>query len=177
MKSDYAEMVRITEADQGFARQRIEELEADNAGKDVKIAQYVEKIQTYHAEITTLSDRVEELQNAEPPTTPDIEAMPIVINLRGQVAALTQAFDLSQKEVTLQKQISAELWGKVSNLEKIADEWRGMYDREHALRVNCELLFKEADRRVSVYRFRGKVATAVAVAGAVVIGAKLIAGK
>jgi hypothetical protein len=139
MMSDYAEMVRITEAEQCFARQRREELEADNAGKDVKIAQYVEKIQTYHAEITTLSARVEELQNAEPPTTPDIEAMPIVINLRGQVAALTQAFDLSQKEVTLQKQISAELWGKVSNLEKIADEWRGMYDREHALRVNCEL--------------------------------------
>ncbi len=98
------------------ARQNAVMAEKDRqlAQKDVVITQYVEKTSTLTAEITRLKAN-------EPPTTPEIEAMPIVVNLRAQVATLTVAFSLSQKTVTLQAEEIVLLKGKFDALQAISD--------------------------------------------------------
>ena len=136
----------------------ISRLGAAIAEKDAKVAQYVERVSTLTAELTALQD-------AEPPTTPEIEALPIVVNLRGQVAKLTAAFSLAQDTITLQGEEIALLVGQRELLEGVAAEWRGAYEREHALRVQAEGLFKLSERRVGMNKVVTKVALGVAAAG------------
>jgi len=173
MKADYEFSVRLSDEANAVSRRIIADLEAENAGKDEKIAQYVEEVSTISAKLTVVSARVEELQ-ANEPVQPELESEPLVINLRGQISSLTEMLSLSQEALTTQTLISDTLRGKVTNLEAMVDEWAGMYEREHLLRVQSEGLFKEADRKIRGYRLRGKVATVLTVAGAIVIGSQLL---
>jgi hypothetical protein len=165
-RDDYNELKKITDADHALSLSRIEELTQAVGQANETIVQKEADIAVKNAKILVLSSRLDELIDNEPPTTPDIEAMPIVVNLRGRVAKLTEMFTLSQDVVSLQAEEITALKGKCIALESIGDEWKKSYEKEHILRVQAEGLFKNLERRVKSQGLLGKVKSAVIVGAA-----------
>jgi hypothetical protein len=83
------------------------------------------------------------------PVQPELESQPLVISLRKQVKTLTGMYGLSQETVTLQSEQIGLIVGQYNAQVLISAEWKGMYDKERALRVNCEGLLKVCESRVS----------------------------
>jgi hypothetical protein len=171
MKAAYETERRIAEADHALSMGRIDELtnaigQMDEAivQKDIEITQKAEQIKVLSRDLAYL------IAN-EPPTTPDIESMPIVINLRGQLSKLTEMYSLCEQAVTLQSEEIDVLKGKCIALGAIGEEWRVQYDKEHALRLSAEGLFKLGEHRVGLNKTIAKVA--VGVAAIVVVGSLL----
>jgi chromosome segregation ATPase len=152
-KKDYSELKRITEADHELMSIRVDELNKAIGHRDETIGQLERKVTQYVEKTTTLTAELTALQNAEPQTTPEIESMPIVISLRGQVAKLTEMFSLSQATVAAQRAEIAEYVGQVKDLRQLSEEWKGAYEREHKLRVQAEGLFKICERSRKLNKF------------------------
>jgi len=164
-EAEYAEARRIAEADHELGQRRIEELTKAIGHRDEKIGELDGVIAADVARIRVLEGELRDIQDAEPPTTPEIEAMPIVINLRAQVKKLAEGFNLARETITLQSREIDELKGKCLDLEAISAEWKAAYDREHALRLAAEDLFTLSQRRVGLSKTVAKVALGVAGAG------------
>jgi uncharacterized coiled-coil protein SlyX len=162
-RADYEEGRAIAEADHAMSLERIDALEKDKATqdaviaeKDVKVAQYVEELSTLRGELT-------DLQDAEP-AQPELEREPLVINLRAQIATLTRAFSLSQ-EVVAEREGQIAAWSaKYDAQAQISAEWMAAYEREHALRLAAEGLFKLGERRAGLNKTITKVALGVGAA-------------
>jgi hypothetical protein len=149
LKAAYETDRKIAEADHALSLSRIEELNNAIGQANNAIGLKEAEIAVKNAEILVLSNQLDELIGSEPPTTPEIESMPIVVSLRGQVRTLTEMYSLSQETITLQ---SKQIWlivGQYNAQVLISAEWKSMYDNEHALRVNCEGLLKVCENRVS----------------------------
>jgi hypothetical protein len=169
MRNDYNELVAITDADKKMSDAHIAELTKAIGQADEVIGQKETEIAVNKAKITALSNRLDELVAGEPPTAPDIEAMPIVVNLRGRVAKLTEMFSLSQEVVTLQSEEIDALKGKCVDLVSIVNHLTVQYDKEHALRLSAEKLVVSLEKRVKSQGLLGKVKTvAIGVAAAYV---------
>ena len=80
------------------------------------------------------------LRKNEPATTPEIEKLPIVINLRAQIVALNAGFVDAQKEVADVKLVNLNLVAQLGNDEKIITDVNAKYNAEHAMRLSCEAL-------------------------------------
>ena len=167
-KAEYAEAKAVAEAEQSISLGHIKELTQIVSHMTNEIAGKKAEIAEKDARIVALSTRLDELQNAEP-VQPELEKEPLVINLRGQIAQLTEMFTLSEQAGKL-KDKEIELWAaKYAAQVAISDEWRGNYEREHQLRLMSEGIVSGLEARVRGAKFLNKVAV-VAVAGAVAYG-------
>jgi chromosome segregation ATPase len=164
-KLAYQELRAITEAESKMMSTRLDELNKAIGHRDEAIGKLESEVAAKNLEISAAKTELAELQAAEPPTTPEIEALPIVINLRGQVAKLTDMFNLSQNTITIQSLEIDELWGKTKLLEDVVAEWKGGYEREHALRIQAENMFKICERGRRLQKFWKT--TAIVATGAV----------
>ena len=163
-KLKYEGYKAIVEADHELSRAHIEQLTNEIALKDEKIVTLRGESLAKQERITKLSTRLDELQNGEPPTTPEIEALPIVVNLRQQVATLTEMFTLAQGTIET-KDREIELWSKKYDAQvAISAEWKVMYERENKLRLMGGELITGLERSLKISRLKGKVAT-VAIVG------------
>jgi hypothetical protein len=158
-RHDYNELVAITDADKKMSDAHIAELTKAIGRADEVIGQKETEIAVKNAKITALSNRLDELVNAEPPTTPEVEAMPIVVNLRGQISKLTELFSLSQQAASLQAEEIDALKGKCVDLVSIVNHLTVQYDKEHALRLSAEKLVTSLEKRVKSQGLLGKVKT------------------
>ena len=163
MKQQYEGYRAIAEADHKMSMDRIEELTKEIGDRDKEIGQLERTILQKSATIRELSTRLDELQNAEP-SQPELEKEPLVINLRAQIAKLTEMFALSQGVVEEQRKVIVEWEGKFVAQEKISAEWKQAYEREHALRLSCEGLNKQLEKSYRISLLKGKVVTVAAVA-------------
>ena len=168
-REKYRTMVVETEILKGQSDARIAELARQISAQSDIVSGLKADILVKNQRISALSSQLDELQNTEPPTTPEIESLPIVINLRGQVARLTEMFNLSQEAGKLKDQTIIALENKFTLQVAITDEIVGQLDREHALRLASESLANRAISRYKSSKFLNKAAI-VAVAGAVAYG-------
>jgi chromosome segregation ATPase len=164
-KADYLAFREVVESEKLAMSNRLDFLTKAIGQRDETIGQLEHKVAQYVEKTSTLTAELTALQNAEPPTTPEVEALPIVVNLRAQVSKVTEMLTLSQKTVTLQRQEIDAYVDKVSLLEQVIVEWKGAWDREHTLRVQAEDLFKLYERKQKLNRFWKT--TAVVATGAV----------
>jgi hypothetical protein len=148
-----AEILRLTQVNQAVA------------------AENIELKKTVASDKTTISQqaaRIVELQANEPATTPEIEAMPIVINLRAQVKELTAGFTLAQQTIAKQDKVILNLELTVKNMEGIITEWQAKFNREESLRLASENLTAKYKKTLSR---RGAIITVKnVVIGCLVIG-------
>ena len=148
LKAAYETDRNIAEADHALSIAHIEELNNAIGQANNEVVRLSEEVLSKRKRISELSNQLDELVSNEPPTTPEIESMPIVISLRGQVRTLTEMYSLSQETVTLQSKQIGLIVGQYNAQVLISAEWKSMYDKEHALRVNCEGLLKVCESRV-----------------------------
>lgn len=168
-REKYRTLVVETEILNGQSDARIAELTRQISAQSNIVSGLKADILVKNQRISALSSQLDELQNTEPPTTPEIESLPIVINLRGQVARLTEMFNLSQEAGKLKDQTIIALENKFTLQVAITEEIVGQLDREHALRLASESLANRAISRYKSSKFLNKAAI-VAVAGAVAYG-------
>lgn len=167
-KAEYAEAKAVAEADNEASIHRIDELTNNISHMTNEISQLREDVKVKDSRIVALSTRLDELQNAEP-VQPELESEPLVINLRGQIAQLTEMFTISEQAGKL-KDKEIELWAeKYAAQTAISAEWKKSYDNEHQLRLMSEGIVSGLESRVRGAKFLNKVAV-VAVAGAVAYG-------
>jgi hypothetical protein len=158
LKAAYETDRKVFEADHALSLAHIEQLANAVASADKVIVQKEADIAVKNARILVLSGQLDDLAHAEP-SQPELESQPLVINLRGRVAKLTEMFTLSQGVVTLQAEEITALKGKCIALESIGNEWRVSYDKEHALRLSAEKLVLSLEKRVKSQGLLGKVKT------------------
>jgi chromosome segregation ATPase len=169
MKLKYEAYRALAQAEYELSQEHIGELNAEIVARDKNISKLESSVAEKQALLHAVSAELAELQATEPPTTPDIEELPIVINLRGQVANLTRMFSLATDTINDKDMIIAEWKGKFAAQVTISEEWKNQYDNERALRVQSEEMFKTCERRLKLNKIVSKTAL-VAVAGAVVYG-------
>ena len=163
LKADYTEYRAVVEADHAMSLQIIAEHEQRIHAYDQQISELQEIVLDRNTQILRLSTRLDELRNAEP-VYPEMEAHPLVVNLRGQVATLTDMFTLSQETITTQgKQLDAFV-GKYDAQVSISEEWKKSYENEHQLRLMGEGLIKTLENKVKSTRFWGRAKTVAIVA-------------
>lgn len=140
----------------------IAEREASEATLKAKVAQS-------EKELAAARRTIAELQANEPPTTPAIEALPVVISLRAQVRAFGVALTAADKTISDQSDTILKLELDKKDLLALGETWKSQYDREHTLRVQAEDLFKLSERRYKL----NKTVTLVAVTA---VGAGIVYG-
>lgn len=163
-KSDYAEQVRVLEADNAIKRDAILKAEETITQQDVAIGRLTSDIDTKNARITLLSGQLANIVGQEPSTTPEIESLPIVINLRAQVARLTEMFSVSQQLVSQENEIIKAWETKFAAQVEITSAWKARYDNEHTLRIACEGLVGKYEhaRKSGIWKTVGYAAGAFA---------------
>jgi len=172
-KLAYTELRAITNADHRIQLDIIAEREKVITLQNEEITKYVGQVKVKDAKIKALSAQLDELQNVEP-SQPELENEPLVINLRGQVARLTEMFTLSQGVVADKDKIILAWEVKYNAQVDISLAWKKSYDEEHALRLSCESLNKALESRVGLFRLKGKVLTVATAITAGYIGYRLI---
>jgi septal ring factor EnvC (AmiA/AmiB activator) len=148
LKAAYETERKIAEADKALSVAHIEELNNAIGQANNAIGQLESEVSSKTRQLASMSNQLDELISNEP-VQPELESQPLVISLRKQVSKLTEMYSLSQETITLQTEEIAVLGGKFDAQVLISSEWQSMYDKEHALRVNCEGLLKVSERRVS----------------------------
>lgn len=133
------------------------EAEVAMATADTKSQENAVLKEKVKAQATVIAD----LQAAEPPTTPEVEALPIVINLRAQVRALTQGFTLAQQTIANQDLEIKHLRLVIVDKDIIIAEWEAKFNREQALRLSCQDLSAMYKRELTKFRLTGTVKTVV----------------
>lgn len=163
-KADYEEQVRILEADNALKLDAIAAAERAIAQKDAQISASGIVIATKDRQITLLRSELAVIVVQEPPTTPEVESLPIVINLRAQVSRLTEMFSLSEAARAEQDKVIASWRDKYEAQVTISVAWKAQAENEHTLRVQAESLFKiyEHQRKMNIWKFVGYTAGAFA---------------
>lgn len=95
---------------------------------------------------------------ASEPVAPDLENEPLVINLRAQIRELVEMFTLSQNTVRIQADEIKALNLKCVTLESMVLEWKGMYERDHALLQTSLSLVGSLERKVKNQKTEKRIA-------------------
>lgn len=132
----------------------IAEREAMEAALKAEVAQA-------NSELAVVSQQLEALQGQEPPTTPDIEAMPIVISLRAQVRTLSEGFSLAMETIKKQEERIVLLERDKADLLSLVGSWKAQYEREHSLRLAAEGLYEDSQKVFGLFRLSGTVKNVV----------------
>ena len=90
--------------------------------------------------IFTDKQTIDYLKKHAPATTPEIEKLPVVVNLRAQVKALDKALADSEKAEADVKKSNVNLTQQLANDDKIIADTLAKYNSEHSLRLSCEAL-------------------------------------
>jgi len=162
---EYIEYRAVTEESFKVMSNRLDALTNEIALKDKAIVEIESALAVKNLELSAARAELSALQNAEPATTPEEEALPIVINLRGQISKLNGMVTLVQDIAQKQAEEIVQLKGKVTLLEQVGAEWKGAYEREHTLRLQAEDLYKVCSRSRNSNGLLTKVALGVAGAG------------
>jgi hypothetical protein len=139
-QAQYDAYRKLSIAEEAAKDAQIAGLQEDNANlrkiNGVLNAQVIVDDQIIFADKQTIAY----LQKNEPQTTPEQEKLPIVVNLRAQVKALSVGFADAQKAVADVKLVNLNLVAQLGNDEKIIADVNAKYNSEHALRMSCEAL-------------------------------------
>jgi len=173
-KLAYTELRAVTDADHAVQLLFIAERDKIITTQNEKIEGFVGQVTTYQRQLSVLHSQLEELQNTEPPTTPEIESLPIVINLRGQVSRLTEMFTLANSIIAEKDKIIKAWEVKFAAQVDISESWKKQYEDEHALRLACEGMNKTLESKVRTIAFRGKIWTAAALVAGGYAGYRLL---
>jgi hypothetical protein len=157
-RDDYRELVLITAADKVMSDARISELTKAIGQANETIVKKDAELLSKTKQLAAVSSQLDELI-ANEPVQPELESQPLVISLRKQVKTLTDLYSISTSIATLQSEEIDVLKGKCIALGAIGDEWRGQYEREHALRLSSEKLVVSLEKRVKTQGLLGKVKT------------------
>lgn len=137
--------------------------------KDVEIAEKQAIVTRYAGKVSTLTAELTALQDAEP-VQPEIEAQPLVINLRAQIGNLAQMLSMSTDIINAKDGIIADWSAKFNAQTVIAENWKRAYETEHRLRLLSEDLNKSLEHQGKVSRLYGRVSMAgLAAAGAYIL--------
>lgn len=173
-RDDYNELRAATDADHALAVGHIAELNNAIVSADATIVNLEKVITQKNKDITLLSARLAEIVGQEPPTTPEIEAMPIVVSLRAQVGTLTRMYSISV-DIINEKDRVIDLWSKKFDAQvTISETFKQMYDKEHALRLASEGLFKIAEHKLKMSNAWSTVKTVAIGAAAIVVASTFI---
>ncbi len=138
------------------------------ASKDGTIAALRGKVAATKAETALLRTEIQPVLDANPKVSELVTSLDATI-------ALQSALIMEQQELVTTLKRRVELGDeRLANQVAIGDEWRAMYERERALRVNCEQglgLYQKQARQSRLWKVVGKVGPPVAF----VVG--FIAGK
>lgn len=134
-------------------------------------AKYLKEAKDTKAKLTVVSKQLADLQ-AQEPYYPELEGHPLVINLRAQIAKLTEQYSLALSVIEKQDLTITNLTLEVSDLRAAIDAWSAKYTKLEGLWHSSELLY--ADCKTAVKHARRKslwkgLALGVA-AGAVTLG-------
>ena len=173
-KLAYTELRAVTDADHAVQLLFIAERDKIITTQNEKIEGFVGQVTTYQRQLSVLHSQLEELQNEEPPTTPEIESLPIVINLRGQVSRLTEMFTLANSIIAEKDKIIQAWEVKFAAQVDISNSWKKQYEDEHTLRLACEGMNKTLESKVRTIAFRGKIWTAAALVAGGYAGYRLL---
>lgn len=116
---------------------------------------------TLKAKVAAQAGTIADLQAAEPPTTPELEALPLVISLRAQNRALLEGFTLAQQTIAQQDEEIKALRLVIVDQRLIIAEWEAKFNREQALRLSSERLSATYKRELTKFRLTGTVKTVV----------------
>lgn len=130
-----------------------------------------ERIAVLEGQAVVLTQRIGQLTNAlnnanEPPTTAEIEALPIVQYLRARDKMQEERFSLAMEDNLKDHQVIDELKGVVEAKDLAIGAWKKKYESEYALRLQSEDLGVKKDARIRSLE-RGSTVKAIVV-GAVV---------
>ena len=169
LKAEYAEAVRVAEADNAIQQEAIRKAEAQIKAQDEIILDHTASVALKNAEIAELRRQLTTIVDEEP-IQPELEGEPLVINLRKQIKWTTDMLVLTQGVVEDQKKQLAAWELKYDAQVEISESWKRQYENERALRVQAEDMFKVAEHRVGLNKTITTVALGLA-AGAVLYGA------
>lgn len=131
------------------------------------------RIQVLEGEAIVLTERIHVLTGAldaanEPPTTAEIEALPIVQYLRARDKMQEERFSLAMADNLKDHQVIDELKGIREAQDVAIAAWKTKFDSEHSLRLKSEDLGVIKDKRIRALE-SGSIVKSVVV-GAVVGG-------
>jgi len=160
-KADYAELQRITDADHAMSLDRIAADEVALAAlqgrvdtaqvvidaRDTTIAALRGKVTTTDAENNRLRTEVQPVIDANPALAEFVASLDAGIALRN---ALLVEQDTQIKDLKEQGRLKDE---RFAVQVELTEEWKANYEREHALRIQAEGLFKVAEHAVKISEF------------------------
>lgn len=153
---DIAEIRGEYEAFKAVALAKQEILDASIAAEKKKAAEAVaeadrlrEKSVRDDAKIAAQAAIIAAGHASEPPTTPEIEALPIVISLRAQLKEALVGFSLAQEAIVTLKAENAELRGAIAAKDKAFADLHTKWELEESLRLAAENSFADLSKRYS----------------------------
>jgi len=169
-KVENAELKRIAAADHAIHEAEIAALQKNIEAREAEEATLKAEATANKRTIASQAQTIAALQAAEPATTPEIEAMPIVISLRAQVRELTVGFNLAQATIATQDETIKRLELDKVDLAEQRDKWKADYESEYRLRLNCEKGLGIAEKQIKSSKFWR---TTAIVAGTIALGAAI----
>ena len=173
----HEQAMKAAAAEHAASLAEIKTLRADNVQKVSENVILKRAVVTANVTIAALNHTIDNLTSAEPSTTPDIEAIPIVINLRARVAKLTEGFSLAQATIWKQEKIIANLELVVKNTEKIAADWEADYNRSQGLLATERSLRLASEKKWSRVSIVAKVEAAIITGAGAYFGGKALGHK
>ena len=126
---------------------RVAEQESSDAKKDAWEAEKVvlqgaidsaqAVIEVKKRAIADRDTRIAALEAVEP-VAPELEAHPLVINLRAQISEWKVKFSLAQGVIAEKDEVIFSLRGQLAIQVTLTNEWKANYEHEYTLRLNCE---------------------------------------
>ena len=175
----YEKAVNIVTADNFMARERIkglEEIQGNLQGEidsantiisqhEVTIEQLRGKVNVANANTAKLRTEVQPVLDQNPKVAELVASLDAGIALRDSLITDQQKLIFTLKERIVLDDT------RFDNQVKLTNEWHGMYDREHELRLLAEDMFKACVKQQKKTNLWGNVkAVAVGVAAGVVVG-------
>ena len=173
MKLQYEEYRAIAKADNDIQRETIREANKIILDKTAEIRELENTVKQKDRQVRVLSNQLDELKDAEP-SQPELENEPLVINLRLQIARLTEMFNLSQNVIAEKDKIILAWEVKYNALERVSEAWRNQYENEAKLRGLAEGLVANLEGQVRRANFKSKVLTVAVVAVGAYAGYRLV---
>lgn len=166
-KVQYQVLLTSTTLQNNAAQAERQALLATIAEREASEARLKEKVAQDAKELASYKKTIADLQANEPPTTPEIEALPVVISLRAQVRQFSLALSAAEQTISDQSDLIFKLEQDKKDLLAWGTSWRDQYEREHTLRLASESLFKLSERRF-------KLTTTITYVAVTAVGAAIV---
>jgi|GEM_PF-6152814 len=136
------------EAEVAALNQRLARLDAAISERDSRIAAERQALTAAHQALSDAERKLQEAQAAEPSASPDIEAHPLVLNLREQLRLQDARYAEARSVITQQAELISTLEAQTADLRLAAELWKAQYQAERALRLSAESTLKGTELRL-----------------------------